>query len=238
MLEQLRELHEWLDGPELELIERDASALAPDRHDDASSGPAPAASAAAAGLPAAIEPHVAEWPDLPQGAEGSKQLFVLLYGELRRLAQRQMLREDMGHTLSATALAHEAYFKLAEQTRTHWRNRAHFLAIASTMMRRILVNHAKARLAAKRDAELVPLALLETQSLGNGDQAPCQIARVHDALLAFEQIDPRAAKVVELKFFGGMEIDEIAEALDVSAPTVKRDWAVAKAWLRRELAAS
>ena len=163
------------------------------------------------------------------------QLFELLYDELRRMARSHLRREQAGHTLSPTALSHEAWLRLAEQTRTQWRNRSHFLAVASTMMRRILVNHELARRAHKRDAELVPVTLSGLEQIGVAPDR--DIVAVHEALLAFEQVDARAAKVVELRFFGGMENDEVALALDVSLATVKRDWALARAWLHRELAA-
>lgn len=161
------------------------------------------------------------------------QLFVALYGELKRSANAQMRKEYAGHTLSATALTHEAWFRLTEQTRTQWQSRSHFLGTASIMMRRILVNHAVAKQAAKRDAPLVSLTLTEAQQVANGDAA--HVVHVHDALLAFEQVDPRAAKVVELRFFGGLKTEEIAELLGLSSATVKRDWALARAWLHREL---
>lgn len=163
----------------------------------------------------------------------AQQLFELLYGELRRLARSQLRREDAGHTLSATALTHEAWFRLSAQTRTQWKNRSHFLAVAATMMRRILINHAQARQTAKRDAELVPLTVAGLDQLAaTPDQ---DVLAVHEALLAFEALDPRAAKVVELRFFGGLEVEEVAEALAISPATVKRDWTLAQAWLRREL---
>lgn len=165
----------------------------------------------------------------------SRQLFEWLYGELRGLARAQMRRERPDHTLSATALAHEAWFRMAEQGRTRWRNRGHFLAVAATMMRRILVSHELARRADKRDAELVPVTLQALEQLADGPGA--DVVALHEALLAFEPVDPRAAKVVELRFFGGLEHDEIAPLLGVSVPTVKRDWAVARAWLRRALQA-
>ena len=161
------------------------------------------------------------------------RLFETLYGELRRIARSQLRREDAGHTLTPTALAHEAWFRMAEQTRTRWRNRGHFLAVASTMMRRILVNHALAHRAAKRDAELVPLTLAGLDEWGGAGER--DLVDVHDALLAFEAVDARAAKVVELRFFGGLENEEAAEVLGISLATLKRDWAVARAWLQREL---
>jgi RNA polymerase sigma factor (TIGR02999 family) len=169
------------------------------------------------------------------GSHASVRLFEQLYGELRRLASRHLRREDAGHTLSATGLAHEAWFRMADQTRTHWKSRGHFLAVASTMMRRILVNHELARRAQKRDAQRVDLTGSGLESLTQ--PLDRDLVAVHEALLAFETIDARAAKVVELRFFGGLENDEIAEALDLSVATVKRDWAVARAWLQRELSA-
>ncbi len=166
--------------------------------------------------------------------QASSQLFELLYDELRRVARNHLRKENPGHTLSATSLAHEAWFRMAEQSRTHWQNRSHFLAVASTMMRRILVNHELARRADKRDAELVPVTLSGLEQIGVAPDR--DVVAVHEALLAFETVDTRAAKVVELRFFGGMENDEVAQALGISLATVKRDWAVARAWLHRELA--
>lgn len=167
--------------------------------------------------------------------QASSQLFELLYDELRRLARSHLRREAEGHTLSATGLAHEAWFRMAEQTRTAWKSRGHFLAVSSTMMRRILVNHEQARRTAKRDAELVPVTLSGLAQLAATPDA--DVLAVHEALLAFEAVDPRAAKVVELRFFGGLENEEVAEALGLSLATVKRDWTAARAWLHRELSA-
>ena len=164
----------------------------------------------------------------------SSQLFELLYAELKRVARGHLRKENPGHTLSATGLAHEAWFRMAEQNRTVWQNRSHFLAVASTMMRRILVNHEMARRAAKRDAELVPVTLSGLAELSDGPDR--DVVAVHEALLAFETVDARAAKVVELRFFGGLENEEVAEALGISLATVKRDWTVARAWLHRALA--
>lgn len=166
------------------------------------------------------------------GAEVGNELFQWLYDDLLRMARGQMRKEHAAHTLSATALTHEAWFRMNEQTRTQWANRSHFLAVASTVMRRILVHHAVAKQAQKRDADLVSLTLAEhhpSEAIGK------DLVAVHEALLAFEAMDARAARVVELKFFGGMENTEIAEALDISLATVKREWSVARAWLLREL---
>ena len=169
-----------------------------------------------------------------QAQAASSQLFERLYDELRGLARGHLRRENPGHTLSATGLAHEAWFRMAAQNRTAWRSRGHFLAVASTMMRRILVNHELARRAEKRDAELVPVTLSGLEQLGAAPDR--DLLAVHEALRAFEDIDTRAARVVELRFFGGLENDEVATVLGVSLATVKRDWALARDWLHRELA--
>lgn len=169
----------------------------------------------------------------PGDAATSRRLFELLYRDLRRLARAQLHREQPGHTLSATALAHEAWFRMAAQQRTQWRNRSHYLAVAATMMRRILVNHEAARRAAKRDVERVAVTISGLDGLGLAPDR--DLVAVHEALLAFEAVDARAAKVVELRFFGGLENDEIAQVLAISLATVKRDWTAARAWLRREL---
>lgn len=178
---------------------------------------------------------VTEW--LRQRELGSpgvaNQLFELLYQDLRRIARAHMAKEAADHTLSATVLTHEAWFRMAEQSRTAWQNRAHFLSVASTMMRRILINHALGLRADKRLAQQVSLTLTEAQQVALAQDA--DVVDLHEALLAFEAIDPRAARVVELKFFGGLENDEIAQVLAVSVATVKRDWVVARAWLRRNL---
>ena len=161
------------------------------------------------------------------------QLFELLYDELRRIARTHLRKENAGHTLSATGLAHEAWFRMAEQTRTQWKNRNHFLAVASTMMRRILVNHELARRTQKRDVEMVSVTTGGLENISGA--ADADVVAVHEALLAFEAIDARAAKVVELRFFGGLENEEIAQVMGLSLATVKRDWVLARAWLQRSL---
>ncbi len=188
-------------------------------------------------LPQPAPGELTQWLNQLDGGEavGVNPLFSALYDEIKRSARALMRQENPGHTLSATALTHEAWFRLSEQTRTRWQSRGHFLAMASVMMRRVLVNHAVARRADKRDVPLVPLTLTEAQQVAGG--ASAEVVRVHEALLVFEQTDPRAAKVVELKFFGGLETEEIAEVLGIGSATVKRDWALARAWLHRELGA-
>ena len=194
--------------------------------------PVPPAAATVATDPSDVTMWLRQLGDANPGA--SSQLFELLYDELRRMARNHLRRENPGHTLSATSLAHEAWFRMAEQVRTQWQNRSHYLAVASTMMRRILVNHELARRANKRDAELVAVTLSGLEQMGVPPDR--DLVAVHEALLAFEEVDKRAAKVVELRFFGGLENEEVAEALGVSLATVKRDWTVARAWLHRELA--
>jgi len=181
------------------------------------------------------DPSLTQWLsqfDGPDPAAGQR-LFEALYDDLRRMARGHMRKEHPGHTLSATALTHEAWFRLAEQNRTQWRNRGHFLAVASTMMRRILVNHEQARRAEKRNAELTSISLSGLDEIAL--PADRDVLAVHESLLAFEAVDERAAKIVELRFFGGLEIEEIADALGISPATVKRDWTLAKAWLHRDL---
>lgn len=161
------------------------------------------------------------------------RMFELLYNDIKRIARSHMRQEAAGHTLSATGLAHEAWFRMNEQSRTDWKNRSHFLATASTMMRRILVNHALASRAAKRDVAMVTLTTGGMEQISGSPGA--DVVAVHDALLELESLDPRAAQVVELRFFGGLENEEIAEVMNISPATVKRDWTVARAWLHRAL---
>lgn len=181
-------------------------------------------------------PEVTRWLQVlgsEAGAVPPQAVYRLLYDELHRRARGYMRKESPEHTLSATGLVHEAWMRMSEQNRTEWRDRGHFIAVASTMMRRILVDHALAKRADKRAADLQPLSttLLDHE----GSNLDRDVVAVHDALLAFETVDPRAAKVVELRYFGGLELEEIGETLGVSLATVKRDWAVARAWLRREM---
>ncbi len=160
-------------------------------------------------------------------------LLPLVYEQLRGLARGKMARERAGHTLQATALANEAFVKLLQHERVQWQSRAHFFAIAALAMRRILVNHAKARIADKRGGEQV-LATFEDAALGRA-MRPDQIVALDEALSDLAVHNERYGKVVTYKFFGGMTYEEIAETLDVSVPTVRRDWRFARAWLLREL---
>lgn len=171
------------------------------------------------------------------------KLMPLIYDELRRLARRYMHNERAGQTLQTTALVHEAYLRLADYKEIKWRERAHFFAVAARVMRRILVEHARARKRIKRggnertialDAEVLTLA---GASLVSSDQLLDMLA-LDEAMTRLEEFAPRKTKVVEMRFFAGMENKEIAEVLNIAPNTVIRDWNFAEAWLRRELACS
>ena len=175
---------------------------------------------------------------LKEWSEGDKdapaRLMPLIYEELRRRAAEYLRHERPDHTLQATALVHEAYLKLIDQNRVDWKTRAHFCGVAAQLMRRVLLEHARGHNAEKRGGKLEKLYLDETHELSD-ERAPDLIA-LDDALKSFTSTYPREGEVVELKFFGGLEANEIAEMLDVSQKTVLRDWNFAKLWLRRELA--
>jgi RNA polymerase sigma-70 factor, ECF subfamily len=160
---------------------------------------------------------------------GLDQMLPVVYEELHRLASGYLSREAPGHTLQPTALVHEAYLRLVDQRRVDWRNRAQFLGVAASMMRRILVNHARDRAARKRggNPERVSLSLVESPS-GRPD---VELIALEDALQRLAALDERKGRVVELKFFGGLTTEEIAEVLQVSGATVEREWAFARAWL-------
>ena len=164
---------------------------------------------------------------------GVDGLVPLVYEELRAMADRQMRAEDTGHTLSPTALVHEAYMRMVDQTRVQWQNRAHFFAIASQAMRRVLMDHARRHQAGRRGGGLRPLTLDEVQ-IPLQERADVLVA-LDDALRRLEGLDPRMARVVELRFFGGLTEPETAEVLGVTERTVRRDWVKAKGWLLREL---
>jgi RNA polymerase sigma factor (TIGR02999 family) len=166
------------------------------------------------------------------GASGPPdQLLEIVYSELRRLAAGYLRRERLDHTLQPTALVHEAYVRLLDQRRVDWTNRAQVIGMAAVMMRRILVNHARDRLAEKRGggAAHVPLTVV-ADDIGTG---AVNILDLHDALDRLAEFDRRKGRIVELKFFGGLQTDEIAQALNVSNATVERDWKFARAWLCR-----
>lgn len=163
------------------------------------------------------------------------RLMSVVYEELHRLAHRYMKRESPGHTLQTSALVNEAFVKLVDQRNVHWQNRAHFFGIAAQMMRRILVDYARSRQYAKRGGGVRAMSLDE--ALIVSDERSEEVVNVHEALERLAEFDPRKSQMVELRFFGGLSIEETAEVLGVSPGTVMRDWTLAKAWLRREMSA-
>lgn len=172
-------------------------------------------------------------------SRGDKQaldkLMPIVYDELRRQAARYLRREKAGHTLQTTALIHEAYVRLVDQRQVQWQNRAHFFGIAAQMMRRILVDHARSKQRTKRGGSDIRVSL-------NDLQVPTQsqdldVVALDEALERLAAMDEQQARVVELRFFSGLTVEETAEVMSISPATVKRDWSVAKAWLHRELSA-
>lgn len=169
----------------------------------------------------------------PQAPE---RLMPFVYDELRRLARAFLSRERGGHTLQPTALVHEAYVRLVDQTRVDWQNRAHFYGIASRMMRRVLIDHARAHVTDKRGGAAVHLSLEDVQV--PVEQRAASFLALDEALVRLARMDERKSSVVEMRFFGGMTDEEIAEALGVTTRTVLRDWKKARLWLYRELSES
>lgn len=162
-----------------------------------------------------------------------EHLTPLVYGELHRLAHHYMNRERGGHTLQTSALVNEAFVRLVDQKNVKWNNRAHFFAIAAQMMRRILVDYARSHLYAKRGGGAVHVSLDHAGLVSNEPTA--EVAALDEALTKLESIDPHQARVVELKFFGGLTIKETAEVMGISVDMVKREWSTARAWLYREM---
>jgi RNA polymerase sigma factor (TIGR02999 family) len=162
------------------------------------------------------------------------QLFPLIYDELKAVARGQLAREVTGHTMSPTALLHEAYVRLADRETLAPEDRRHFFAIVSQAMRRILIDHARARKRAKRGSGQVAIPLDEIEPLLN-DTAVDELVALDDALDRLARSSPRAAEVVERRFFGNLTLEETADSLGVSLKTVQRDWMVARAWLRKEM---
>lgn len=166
-------------------------------------------------------------------ADAGPKLIPLVYEELRRMADRYMRRERSDHTLQTTALVHEAYLKLVDQHSVTWQSRAHFFGVAAQVMRRVLVDHARGHIREKRGGGVVPVSLDEAMVVSpERSEEFLELDRALDRLAA---LDSRQAKIVELRFFGGLTVEETAEILGISPKTVKRDWAVAKAWLHGEL---
>jgi RNA polymerase sigma factor (TIGR02999 family) len=162
-----------------------------------------------------------------------EKLVPLVYGELHRLAKRYMARERPGHLLQTTELVNEVYFKLIDSNHMNWRNRAHFFAVSAELMRRILVDYARSRRSLKRGAELLSVSLDEAPVVSREPRT--DLVALDDALNALAAVDPRKSQVVQLRFFGGLSVEETAEVLKVSADTVMSDWKLAKLWLLHEL---
>lgn len=169
-----------------------------------------------------------------QGDERARdELMPRIYDELRRLARAHLRRERASHTLQPTALVHEVFLRLVDQSPVNWQSRAHFFGAAARLMRQILINHAEARRAAKRggDAERISLSDVDHSTV----KQEIDLIALNEALKKLERIDPQQGRIVEMRYFSGLTIEEVAEALGVAPATVKREWSAARAWLRREL---
>ena len=164
-----------------------------------------------------------------------EKLTPLVYDELRRLASRYLRRERQDHTLQSTALVHEAWLRMVDQRQIHWQNRAQFFGLAAEMIRRILIDHARNRQAAKRGDGAIKLSLDE--AMATPDSRDFDLVALDDALADLARLDPQQSRLVELRFFAGLSVEESAAVLGVSTATVKREWAAAKAWLYRALTA-
>ena len=179
----------------------------------------------------AVTQLLLRWSEGDKAALG--KLMPLVYRELRRLAGHYMRRERPGHTLQASALVNEAYLRLVDYRRMQWQNRAHFFAVAAQAMRRVLVEHARSRQYAKRGGTAQRISLDDVAVLT--DQQAAELVALDDALTSLEALDARKARIVELRYIGGLSIEEAAETLGVSTATVERDWRSAKAWLYRAI---
>jgi len=162
-----------------------------------------------------------------------EQLIPAVYQELRRMADHYLRGEDSGHSLQPTALVHEAYLRLIDQTKVEWQNRAHFFGVAAQMMRRILIDHAKAKHRVKRGGTAVKVMLDENVNFTQ--ERASELLALDDALQSLARMDERKSRIVELRYFGGLTVEETAQVLGISDKTVMRDWNLAKAWLYREL---
>ena len=181
--------------------------------------------------PKEVSGLLADWS---HGNEAARdELMPLVYNELRRLAGRYMTQERSGHSLQATALVHEAYLRLVDQRQVRLEGRAHFFALSSQMMRRILVDHARSRHYAKRGGRAKPVSLEEAMVVS--EEKAADVVALDEALTRLAAIAPRKSQVVELRYFGGLSMEEIAAVLKVSPITVRRDWTTAKAWLYRAI---
>ncbi len=167
--------------------------------------------------------------------EAEAKLIAEVYDELRKLAAAYLRRERPDHTLQPTALVNEAYLKLADLNRLRWQDRSHFFGVAARLMRQILVDHARARRAVKRGRDVVLVPASKALVIDRRQKNPSDVLAIHEALNALERKDARAAQVVECRFFGGLSIEETAEALHISPRTVRHDWQIGRAWLRDRL---
>ena len=181
--------------------------------------------------PEGVTQLLEKWSQGDEEALG--QLMPLVYDELHRLAGAYLRRERREHTLQPTALINETYLKLIDQDHPNWKNRAQFFGVAAQLMRRILVDHARRHHARKRGGDRLNVSLRNIGAFGN--QPDADLLTLHDALDQLEKIDPEQSRLVELRFFGGLTIEETAEVMQVSHATVEREWKIAKAWLKREL---
>lgn len=161
------------------------------------------------------------------------KLIPVVYQELRRMADQYLRREDLSHSLQPTALVHEAYLRLIDQTKVEWQNRAHFFGVAAQMMRRILIDHAKTKHRLKRGGTAIKVSLDENVNISQ--ERATELIALDDALQELAQMDERKSRIVELRYFGGLSVDETAQVLGVSDKTVMRDWNLAKAWLYQQL---
>jgi RNA polymerase sigma-70 factor (ECF subfamily) len=169
--------------------------------------------------------------------EAFDDLMPIVYADLRRVAAGYMRRESAGHGLQPTALVHEAYVRLVDQKQVKWRNRAHFFGVAAGLMRRILVDHARRRRAEKRGGDWERVTLAGDEAAANS-RKEIDVLALHEALERLAGFDPQQERIVELRYFGGLTIDETAEVVGISAATVVREWTIAKAWLRADLSRS
>ena len=181
--------------------------------------------------PQTVTQWLIEWGNGDEAA--LSKLMPIIYSELRKRAHRYMARENPGHTLQTTALIHEVYIRLAEQKDKKWENRSHFFAVAAQAMRHILVDYARSRKAARHGGALRSVSLEEAAVVS--DERTSEIVALDDALEQLAGLDPRQSRIVEMRFFGGLSVEETAEVLKVSPTTVIRDWNLAKVWLYREL---
>jgi RNA polymerase sigma factor (TIGR02999 family) len=185
----------------------------------------------AEGSPKEVTQLLKEWS--AGSPEALEQLIPLVYKELHRLAQSALRRERSEHTLQSTALVHEAYLRLVGQRRVQWQSRAHFFAVSAQLIRRILVDYARKQHAAKRGDN--PLRLTLDESVAVPNKREVDLVALDDALGMLANLDPQQCRIVELRFFAGLSVEETAEVVGISTATVKRDWAMAKAWLYQQL---